>query len=62
MNKLNMLYEEYKSNELLHENFTFEEVLELYEQWKQVASLSFNNFIQGILEKNEKTTSDSTRA
>jgi hypothetical protein len=41
-----MLYEEYKENELLNQNFTFDEVLDLYEQWKQTTSLSFNNFIQ----------------
>lgn len=46
-----MLYEEYQSNELLHDNFTFDRVLELYEEWKHTQSLSFNNFIQWILEK-----------
>jgi hypothetical protein len=54
-----MLYEEYKENELLNQNFTFDEVLDLYEQWKQTTSLSFNNFIQWILDKDEKTNSDS---
>lgn len=54
-----MLYEEYKENELLNQNFTFDEVLDLYEQWKQTTSLSFNNFIQWILDKDEKTNSNS---
>ena len=44
--KYEILYEEYKENEQLNQNFTFDEVLELYEKWKQVSSLSFNNFIQ----------------
>ena len=51
-----MLYEEYQSNELLHDNFTFDRVLELYEEWKHTQSLSFNNFIQWILEKDERIT------
>ena len=46
-----MLYEEYKDNELLNQNYTFDEVLELYEEWKRTQSLSFNNFIQGKLEQ-----------
>ena len=50
-----MLYEEYQSNELLHDNFTFDRVLELYEEWKHTQSLSFNNFIQWILEKDENS-------
>ena len=54
--KYEILYEEYKENELLNQNFTFDEVLDLYEKWKQVSSLSFNNFIQWILEKNERIT------
>lgn len=54
--KYEILYEEYKENELLNQNFTFDEVLELYEKWKQVSSLSFNNFIQWILEKDERIT------
>lgn len=54
--KYEILYKEYKENELLNQNFTFDEVLELYEKWKQVSSLSFNNFIQWILEKNERIT------
>lgn len=58
--KYEILYEEYKNNELLNQNFTFDEVLELYEKWKKVSSLSFNNFIQWILEKNERIT-DYTR-
>lgn len=49
-----MLYEEYQSNELLHDNFTFDRVLELYEEWKHTQSLSFNNFIQWILEKDDR--------
>jgi len=44
--KYEILYEEYMQNELLNENFTFEEVEDLYEEWKQTPSLSFNNFIQ----------------
>lgn len=58
--KYEILYEEYKNNELLNQNFTFDEVLELYEKWKKVSSLSFNNFIQWILEKDERIT-DYTR-
>ena len=41
-----VLYDEYTQNELLNQNFTFDEVLDLYEQWKETQSLSFNNFIQ----------------
>ena len=52
--KYEILYEEYKENEQLNQNFTFDEVLELYEKWKQVSSLSFNNFIQWILEKDDR--------
>lgn len=48
------LYDEYQRNELLHDNYTFDEVLELYEEWKQTVSLSFNNFIQWKLEKNDR--------
>ena len=54
--KYEILYEEYKENELLNQNFTFDEILDLYEKWKQVASLSFNNFIQWIVEKDERIT------
>lgn len=54
--KYEILYEEYKENELLNQNFTFDEVLDLYEKWKEVSSLSFNNFIQWILEKDERIT------
>lgn len=54
--KYEILYEEYKENEQLNQNFTFDEVLDLYEKWKQVSSLSFNNFIQWILEKDERIT------
>ena len=46
-----VLYEEYLQNELLHENYTFDEVLDLYEERKQTTSLSFNNFIQWKIEK-----------
>lgn len=49
--KYEILYEEYKENELLNQNFTFDEVLDLYEKWKEVASLSFNNFIEWILKQ-----------
>ena len=44
--KYEILYEEYQENELLHENFTFDEVLDLYDQWVETQSLSFNNFIE----------------
>ena len=54
--KYEILYEEYKENELLNQNFTFDEVLDLYEKWKEVASLSFNNFIEWIVEKDERIT------
>ena len=57
--KYEILYEEYKENEQLNQNFTFDEVLELYEKWKQVSSLSFNNFIQWILEQDERITNNS---
>ena len=60
--KYEILYEEYQENELLHENFTFDEVLDLYDQWKETQSLSFNNFIQWVLEKNERTTNDTISA
>lgn len=50
-----MLYEEYTSNELLNQNYTFDEVLELYEEWKRTQSLSFNNFIQGKLQQDENS-------
>ena len=49
--KYEILYEEYKENEQLNQNFTFDEVLDLYEKWKEVASLSFNNFIEWILKQ-----------
>ena len=53
--KYEVLYEEYTTNELLNQNFTFDEVLDLYDQWKDTQSLSFNNFIEWILEKNDRT-------
>lgn len=49
-----VLYEEYTQNELLNQNFTFDEVLDLYEQWKQTTSMSFNNFIEWVLAKNDR--------
>ena len=52
--KYEVLYEEYTTNELLNQNFTFDEVLDLYDQWKESQSLSFNNFIEWILEKNDR--------
>lgn len=57
-----VLYEEYTQNELLNQNFTFDEVLDLYEQWKQTTSMSFNNFIEWVLAKNERTTNDTISA
>ena len=53
--KYEVLYEEYTTNELLNQNFTFDEVLDLYDQWKENQSLSFNNFIEWILAKNDRT-------
>lgn len=60
--KYEILYEEYMQNELLNENFTFEEVEDLYEEWKQTPSLSFNNFIQWKLEQDERITNNSREA
>lgn len=60
--KYEILYEEYTTNELLNQNFTFDEVLDLYDQWKESQSLSFNNFIEWILAKNERTTNDTISA
>ena len=57
-----VLYDEYTQNELLNKNFTFDEVLDLYQQWKESQSMWFNNFIQWILEKNEKTNWYTERA
>ena len=57
-----VLYDEYTQNELLNQNFTFDEVLDLYQQWKESQSMWFNNFIQWILEKNEKTNWYTERA
>lgn len=57
-----VLYEEYCQNELLHKNFTFDEVLDLYQQWKESQSMWFNNFIEWILAKNERTTNDTISA
>ena len=57
-----VLYEEYSQNELLHDNFTFDEVLDLYQQWKESQSMWFNNFIEWILAKNERTTNDTISA
>lgn len=57
--KYEILYEEYMQNELLNENFTFEEVEDLYEEWKQTPSLSFNNFIQWKIEQDERITNNS---
>lgn len=53
--KYEILYEEYTTNELLNQNFTFDEVLDLYDQWKESQSLSFNNFIEWILAKDDRT-------
>ena len=60
--KYEILYEEYMQNELLNKNFTFEEVEDLYEEWKQTPSLSFNNFIQWKLEQDERITNNSREA
>jgi hypothetical protein len=46
----------------LHKNFTFDEVLDLYQQWKESQSMWFNNFIEWILAKNERTTNDTISA
>ena len=62
MKKLDILYEEYQSNPMLHDNFTFERFLDLYEERKESTSKSFNSFISEILDSNEKTNSDSERA
>jgi hypothetical protein len=34
-----VLYDEYTQNELLNKNFTFDEVLDLYQQWKESQSM-----------------------
>ena len=60
--KYEILYEEYTTNELLNQNFTFDEVLDLYDQWKESQSKWFNNFIKWILAKNERTTNDTISA
>lgn len=52
--KYEILYDEYTTNELLNQNFTFDEVLDLYDQWKESQSLSFNNFIEWILAKDDR--------
>lgn len=57
-----VLYDEYTQNELLNKNFTFDEVLDLYQQWKESQSMWFNNFIEWILAKNERTTNDTVSA
>lgn len=45
MKKYEILYEEYLNNELLHDNYTFDQVLDLYEEWKESTSKSFNQYI-----------------
>lgn len=60
--KYEILYEEYTTNELLNQNFTFDEVLDLYDQWKESQSKWFNSFIEWILAKNERTTNDTISA
>lgn len=60
--KYEILYDEYTTNELLNQNFTFDEVLDLYDQWKESQSKWFNNFIKWILAKNERTTNDTISA
>lgn len=52
MTKREILEMEYQENELVNKNFSFEEFLELYEEWKTYSSIqSFNNFIRLKLEK-----------
>ena len=60
--KYEILYDEYTTNELLNQNFTFDEVLDLYDQWKESQSKWFNSFIEWILAKNERTTNDTISA
>ena len=46
MTKEELLELEYRDNELVNQNYTYEEFLELYEEWKTYNNiLSFNNFI-----------------
>lgn len=46
MTKEEILEMEYQENELINKNFSFEEFLELYDEWKTYNNiLSFNNFI-----------------
>lgn len=59
--KYEILYDEYTTNELLNQNFTFDEVLDLYDQWKESQSKWFNSFIEWILAKNDRTNWESNR-
>ena len=51
MTKYEILYEEYKGNPLLYENYTFDEVLELYDEWKQSLSMSFDAYVKNLISK-----------
>ena len=46
-----MLLEEYKRNELLNQNYTFDEAIDLYDKRKRTQSLSFNSYIEYDLNK-----------
>lgn len=47
MTKEELLELEYRDNELVNQNYTYEEFLELYEEWKKCSNiLSFNSFIR----------------
>lgn len=63
MNKREILEMEYQENELVNKNFSFEEFLELYEEWKTYNNiLSFNNFISMKLWEDERVTTNSRSA
>lgn len=47
MTKEELLELEYRDNELVNQNYTYEEFLELYEERKKCSNiLSFNSFIR----------------
>ena len=63
MTKREILEMEYAENELVNKNFSFEEFLELYEEWKTYNNiLSFNNFISMKLWEDERVTTNSRSA
>mgnify|MGYP003443096715 CR=1 FL=1 len=63
MTKREILEMEYQENELVNKNFSFEEFLELYEEWKTYNNiLSFNNFISMKLWEDERVTTNSRSA